>query len=123
MLLELKTPQIMPEMKEARIETVYARAGQALKVGDRILDVSIDLGSAFQLNCPPMSYYRLVAREKGWLRELNAAPGDLRAAGDVLARVSTEPDEPVDAPADRPLRLATAGILGHPMMWSAKPRP
>ena len=63
MLYELSLPRIIPNMTDARIETLYMEIGQQIP-GGKLLDLSIDLGDGVSQNCPPISYYRLVSREK-----------------------------------------------------------
>src|ERR1700722_8194275 len=119
MLLDLKMPRVIANMPGARIEAIYAMPGGEIGVGGKLCDISIDLGGAFQQNCPPISFYRLVSRERAWLRRLAAAPGDLLSPGEIVALLPPGADEPLEAPVARPLRLTTAGILWHPAMWSA----
>ncbi len=119
MLLDLKMPLVMPDMPGARIEAIYATVGQAVAIGGKLCDISVDLAGAFAQNCPPISYYRLVSRERAWLRRAMVVGGDLLAPAGILAWFSTEADEPLEGPAARPMRVTTAGILWHPAMWSA----
>ena len=73
MLLDLRLPNIVPGMSTALIEVVYAKAGAALKPGERILDLTIDLGATFAQDCPPVTHYRLVAGESARVVEIHAA--------------------------------------------------
>ena len=120
MLVELKIPLFNPEMKTALIESVYCEEGAQLALGTKLLDVSVDLSGAFAQNCPPISYYRMVLRDGLWLRKLFFAPGDACEAGARFALLSTEPDEPLDAPPARAARCMTAGIVFHDGMWSGR---
>jgi len=123
MLIQIVAPRVIAEMTTARIEAVYCRPGAEFAVGAKLFDVSVDLGAAFRQNCPPVSYYRIIARERAWLRELRVQPGDAREPGFVLALTSTEPDEPLDGGAARTLRINTVGILWNAAMWSAATAP
>ena len=118
MLYSLKLPKIMPAMSTAMIELIYVNVGDALKPGDKLLDITVDLGSSFSQNCPPISHYRIVAREKALVRRLLVAAGADCEAGAPLAIVGTDAAEPDDLEATRPLRIAVAGILRHAGMWS-----
>lgn len=120
MLVELKIPEFLPQMKTALIESVYCQEGAELPLGAKILDVSVDLSGAFAQNCPPISYYRMVLRDRLWLRKLLVAPGDRCEAGAQIAILSTEPDEPLDASPARAARCMTAGIVYHDGMWSGR---
>jgi pyruvate/2-oxoglutarate dehydrogenase complex dihydrolipoamide acyltransferase (E2) component len=121
MPLGLLLPRIMEPMTVARIEAVHAAAGAALKPGDRLFDLTIDLGGSFLQNCPPISHFRLVLRERAILRRLNVNPGDDVEPGGCLAVFTTLPEEPEDGPMVRPLRIAVAGIIAQPGFWSARP--
>lgn len=118
MLVDLKIPQFSPQMNTALIETLYCSEGMQLSLGAKVLDLSVDLSSAFAQNCPPISYYRMVLREKLWLRKLTVVAGDRGEAGASIALFSTEPDEPLDAGPARAARCMTAGIVYHEGMWS-----
>ncbi|MBN9006612.1 MAG: hypothetical protein J0H40_14515 [Rhizobiales bacterium] len=119
MLHELRLTKINPNMTAAVVECVYAATGSMLKMGDKLCDLSVDLSSGFSQYCPPISYFRVVSREKVWFRKILVAPGQSCNVGDLMAIFSTEPDELVDGAAARPLRITTAGIAHHSGMWSA----
>ena len=76
-------------MSGATIEYVHSGPA-ALKAGAKFLDVSVDLGSAFAQECPPISFYRFVMREPAWLREIKAVQGQYYALEDLVARFSTD---------------------------------
>jgi hypothetical protein len=120
LLVELKLPLFNPEMKTALIESVYGEEGAELTLGTKLLDVSVDLSGAFAQNCPPISYYRMVLRDRLWLRKLLIAPGDACEAGAQIALLSTEPDEPLEGLPARAARCMTAGIMFHDGMWSGR---
>lgn len=122
MLYELRLTKINPNMTAAVIECLYATPGSSLKIGDKLCDLSVDLSGGFSQYCPPISYFRVVVREKVWLRKTLIVPGDSCDVGQVLAVFSAEQDEPDDAVPARALRITTAGIAHHPGMWSASER-
>ena len=122
MLLELRLSEIVPGMTGATIECVHAAAGSGLKSGARLLDLSIDLSSAFAQECPPISFFRVILREPAVLRRIDAAPGQYRELGEVIALFTPTADDPVDSPADRSVRIATAGIMHHADMWTGSHR-
>ncbi len=90
-----------------------------LGLGARILDLSVDLSAAVAHDCPPISHYRIVLRERAWLRRLCVKPGAQVAADEVLAQFSTDPDEPLDGEPGRAVRVSIAGILDQSDWWSA----
>jgi len=119
MLYELRLGKINPNMSVAVVECLYTAAGSSLTVGDRLFDLSVDLSSGFSQYCPPISYFRVVVREKVWLRKTLVVPGDACEIGQLLAVFSQAQDDPDDGVPARPLRITTAGIARHPGMWSA----
>jgi hypothetical protein len=119
MLYELRLGKINPNMNVAVVECLYAAAGSPLKVGDKLFDLSVDLSSGFSQYCPPISYFRVVVREKVWLRKTLIVPGEACEIGQLLAIFSQTQDDPEDEAPARPLRITTAGIAHHPGMWSA----
>jgi hypothetical protein len=122
MFFDLRLMKINPHMSGARIECVYAQAGQSLKIGDKLFDLSVDLSSAFAQDCPPISYFRVVARERGWVRETCVEAGDSCDVGTLLAILSPEPEDDLEGAPARPVRVTTAGITFHAGMWSASGR-
>jgi hypothetical protein len=119
LLLHLIVPRINDYMTEAIVEWVYPEQGRLLEVGAKLFDITVDLSAAAAHDCPPISHYRLVLRERVWLRRLTAARRDVVAAGAPLAIFTSEPDEPVDADPARPVRVAIAAIIHQPSWdWS-----
>jgi pyruvate/2-oxoglutarate dehydrogenase complex dihydrolipoamide acyltransferase (E2) component len=116
---DLRLPKINPNMSTAIVECVYATPGAILKPGDKLFDLSVDLSSSFSQYCPPISYFRVVMREKLWLRETLVAPGDEVDIGALLALFSAEEGEPLEISPSRAVRVTTAGIAHHSGLWSA----
>ncbi len=117
MIYSLPLPTINPHMTGARIECLYAAPGDALKAGSKLLDVGIDLSSAFAQECPPVSFFRIVLRESLILRAFHVARGDFCQLGDTIALFSSELAEDIGPPA-RSIRFATAGIIYHDRLWT-----
>jgi len=122
MLMALQLAEIVPGMSGATIECLHAEPGLSLKPGAKLLDLSVDLSAAFAQECPPISFFRVILREPAVLRRIDVVPGQHCAIGTVIALFSLTPDDPVDGPADRPVRLATAGIMHHSEMWTGSHR-
>jgi pyruvate/2-oxoglutarate dehydrogenase complex dihydrolipoamide acyltransferase (E2) component len=118
MISDFKVPLISPHMMEARVECLHAAVGESLKSGAKLFDLSVDLSNNFSQDCPPISFFRIILRENGVLRDLRFAVGDLCTVGSVLAVFSTTADEALDQPAPRGIRFATAGIIRHSGMWT-----
>jgi hypothetical protein len=105
-------------MSEALMECLYATPGSALKTGDKLLDLSVDLSRNFSQECPPISFYRIIIREKAFLREFRVARGQSCKVGELIAVFSTEAEEAIDSPAQRGIRFAQAGIVYHSNLWT-----
>jgi hypothetical protein len=119
MLFDLRLPKINPNMSAAVMECLYATPDTLLKAGDKLFDLSVDLSGGFSQYCPPISYFRVVVREKLWLRKTFVAPGASCDVGAMLALFSTEQDESFDGTPARAIRITTAGIAHHQGLWSA----
>lgn len=117
MLLTLTLPRINEYMSTAGIKSVYAAEGAALILGQKLLDLSIDLSAVAPHDCPPISMYRIAMRERVWLRRLLVAPGDDAEVGAALAHFSTEPGEPLDGKPTRAVRVTIAGIIDQSDWW------
>jgi hypothetical protein len=87
-------------------------------MGTKLLDLSIDLSSAFAQECPPISFFRIVLREPAWLRTLTVEKGQFCKLEEVMAVFSTDPDEDIGQPAARGVRTTIAGIMHHEDMWT-----
>jgi hypothetical protein len=111
LLLNLTLPRINALMTSAVIDTVEPEEGAALQVGSRLLDLTVDLSDAAPHDCPPVAHFRLMVRDKVWLRRLDVVPGDEPEVGASIALFSTEPDEPLDGEPARQVRVAIAGIV------------
>lgn len=122
MIYEFKLPSIVAQMSGATIECLHAKPGDAVKMGSKLFDVSVDLSSAFAQECPPISYFRVVMREPGYLRKLDLTPGQYCQLDELLAVFSTTPDEALDAPAARSVRTTVAGIVHHDGMHTGSVR-
>ncbi len=118
MIFEVRLPLIMPQMSAATVECLYVEPGEAVKMGSKLADLRVDLSSAFAQECPPVSYYRIVLRERAFVRSISATPGDLLEVDAPFVLFSTDPDEPLDPPATRPMRTTIAGIMHHDGMVS-----
>jgi len=117
-IFDFKLPLISPHMTAALVECLHATPGSALKAGSKLLDLSVDLSSAFSQDCPPISFFRIITRENLVLREFRFAAGQSCNVGALIAVFSTTPDEALDQPAQRGIRFTTAGIIHHSGMWT-----
>ena len=105
MLLVLAIPRMGDLMTEGTIARVFVEPGARFEPGDPLFEMRVDLSAVAAQNCDPVSYARIVAHEAGWLRRLDGEAGAVLGVGATLAMASTSPDEPLDASAQRPLRV------------------
>jgi hypothetical protein len=116
-LITFTLPRIHAMMAAATIEAIYARPGDALAVGAKLCDLTVDLSAVAAQDCPPISHFRIVLRERLWVREVGVAPATEVAVGATLVRFTTAPDEPLAGPAAREARVSIAGILAQTEAW------
>jgi hypothetical protein len=119
-LLTLALPRINEHMTTAVIAAIHASAGAPVVPGAMFADVTVDLSATAEQDCPPISYYRIVLRDRAWLRVLHVARGDEVAAGASLALFSTDPGEALDAAPARAIRTTIAGILAPVAGWGGR---
>ena len=117
MLLTLTLPRIGEHMTTAVVRTLHGAPGSALGMGAKLLDVADDLSAVAAQDCPPVALYRIALRDRCWLREWCVAPGAEHGIGDLLARFTTEADEPLTGPPARAVRIAIAGIVDPSEWW------
>jgi hypothetical protein len=118
MIYEFRLSRIVPQMSGATIECLHANSGDALKMGSKLLDLSVDLSSAFAQECPPISFFRVVLREAAWLRKISLEPGAFCRLDDVIAVFSTDQSEDISLQPARSIRTTVAGIAHHETMWT-----
>ena len=117
MLLTLSLPRINDLMVNAKVTAIHAGVGSLLVPGAALMDLCVDLSAVAPHDCPPVSYYRFVLRDRAILRTLAATTGDDVAVGALLAVFSTEPAEPLDGEISRPVRTSIAGIITDTESW------
>ena len=111
MILSLQMPQMGEQMTVGVIEKIYVAEGSAVQPGSRLLDVRVDLSAVAPQDCPPVYSFRIVARERGWVKQLTPSVGDVCAVGTVLALIGTDSEEPLTGSPGRLFRVTFAGIL------------
>ena len=117
-MYDWKMPEIIPGMTGATLEKVYIGEGEASPAGTKLFDISVDLSSAFAQECPPISYFRIVLRESVYVRRLMFVEGQQIETGSLVALFSSDLHQDIDPPAERSVRVATAGIMHHAGMWT-----
>ena len=111
MLLNLLAPRINEYMTTAQAHAIHAREGEDLAPGAKLMDLLVDLSATADHDCPPVSLYRLVLRDKARLRRLDVGVGDEVGVGAALGAFLTDPQEPLDGPPARAARVTIAGII------------
>jgi pyruvate/2-oxoglutarate dehydrogenase complex dihydrolipoamide acyltransferase (E2) component len=101
-------------MSAGTVGKLHVAEGGEIKPGSKLLDVYVDLSAVAPQDCPPVYSFRVVSREKGWVRKLTASVGEVKETGALLALLSTDPDEPLEELPVRALRTTAAGIVGEP---------
>lgn len=116
-LMLYRLPVLLPAMTAARVETLHAAPGSLLAPGSKLADLRVDLSATMAHDCPPVTFFRLVLREKAWLRRLAPQPGQLVAVGEALAWFTTTAEEDDQGEPSRPPRMAAAAILQQAGWW------
>ena len=119
MLLALPLPDFGPGARCTLIAW-HSHEGAQVAAGGALLDLRIDLSGGIAQDCPPVSTCRIVLREGAWLRRRIARPGE-NVPADALALLATNPDEPLDGPPARDIRMTVAAILHHADWWGGAP--
>jgi hypothetical protein len=117
-IYSLVLPEIVEGMTSADVQALYCGVGEGLKRGSKILDLTVDLSAAFPHDCPPVSHYRLAARDPLFVRQIMARPGAPAAVGETLALLSTTADESLDDAPTAAARLTVVGIVNPSDLWA-----
>ncbi len=117
MLLAIELPRLHELMSTAVITAIHATPGTALEPGAPLFDIRIDLSHAAAHDCPPVSWFRVIIRDRGVLRGLTVAEDSEVAPGERIGLVATTPGEPATAEPARAARLTTVGLVGPETEW------
>lgn len=115
MIFSLAMPRAGAEMQQGTIHKLIAKPGDALKPGTPILEVRVDLGASKAQDCPPLFFFRLIATERGVLRTLQVAQGQLVDVGATLGVVSSTADEDATATPTRAVRTTSVAVQVDPL--------
>src|ERR1700690_189535 len=115
MILSLVMPRVGAYMRQASIHKIIANPGDELRPGTPLLEIRIDFGSAKTQDCPPLSFFRIIATERAHLRSLGVALGALFEVGAPLGVASTDRNEGIDGAPARALRLTSGAIQIGPL--------
>ncbi|NKC34603.1 hypothetical protein [Falsiroseomonas selenitidurans] len=111
MILNLTMPPLADVEAGMTVHALHAAPGAPLAPGGRLLDIRLDLAASVQHDCPPVSFHRIVVRQRVWLRRLLVTVGQEVPLWAPIGLFSTEPDEPVDGPVAGSLRVSVANVL------------
>jgi hypothetical protein len=115
MILSLVLPRIGAQIRQASIHKIIANPGDELRPGTPLLEIRVDIGSAKAQDCPPLSFFRIIATERAHLRSLRVEPGSLLESGALLGLASTDRTDSVDGAPTRALRLTSIAIQIDPL--------
>ena len=112
--MALRMPKVGELMTQGTVRLAPLSEGARIAPGASLFEVRVDLSARGTLDCPPIYYFRLVAREAGFVRRLECKAGGVAQVGDVLAWIASTPDDPLEA-AGRDSRAASVGIQVDPV--------
>ncbi|MBV1917748.1 MAG: hypothetical protein KUG65_06765 [Sphingomonadaceae bacterium] len=116
MLLKLVVPTIQNKLERVRIDGLGVVVGDKVSPGAKLLEFTSGLDQAAMHDCPPITSYRMTSSETAWVRQLVAREGEDAMSGDLLALLSTDPDESLEGAESRLARNAIAAIF-KPVAW------
>jgi hypothetical protein len=114
MILSLVMPRV-GTMQQASIHKIVASPGDELGPGTPLLEIRVDIGSAKAQDCPPLSFFRIIATERAHLRSLDVTLGGLFDVGARLGAASTDPNETIEGAPSRALRVTSVAIQIDPL--------
>jgi len=115
-LLKLVIPAILDQADTVQIESIDIAENTRLMPGAQICEFTSGIDLADMHDCPPTTTYRMTSSENAWVRTVSARPGDQLLSGDILAVLSTGPDDPLDGQEERRARNTIAAIF-KPVAW------
>jgi pyruvate/2-oxoglutarate dehydrogenase complex dihydrolipoamide acyltransferase (E2) component len=115
MIYSLVLPKVGAQMSRGTIHRLSAGVGDELRPGVPLLEVRVDLDSSKAQDCPPLFFFRVIATERGVLRALNVAVGDVLDAGAVIGVVTSTAAESAEGVATRVLRTTSVAIQIDPL--------
>lgn len=121
MLMALPLPAFGTAFVTATINALHAAEGAFLASGTALLDFSVDFSGGVAYDCPPISHFRVVIRDAGWLLRLSVAKGQAVEPGTMLAILGTEQGEDPDGQITREARVTLASMLHHDDWWDETP--
>ena len=116
MILELLVPQIDGRIDRVKIDRLEIAVGDSIAPSDSLLELTAGLDYAGMHGCPPTTRFRMTSGETAHVRQVNVQEGARLYSGEVLAILSTEPDEPIDGEERRKARHSLAAIFS-PSAW------
>ena len=75
MILSLNMPRLGDPVIHGLIDKIHVSEGCRIEAGSKLFDIRVDLSAVAPQDCPPVSYFRMVSREGGWVRRLTCASG------------------------------------------------
>lgn len=116
MIVKFLAPVIDAMPGRVRIEALDVVVGDKVEIGSRLLEFTSGLDFVGMHGCPPVTTFRMTSSEHGWVRKIEAKPGELVMSGNVMVILSTDPDEPLEGGEERLARHALAAVF-KPEAW------
>lgn len=111
MILELLVPQIDGRIDRVKIDKLEISVGDSVAVSDSLLEFTAGLDYADMHGCPPTTRFRMNSGETAYVRQISVQEDARPYSGEVLAILSTEPDEPINSEERRKARHSLAAIF------------
>jgi hypothetical protein len=115
MLLALRMPKVGELMTNGQLRNALPAPGTRIGPGTSMVEVRVDLSYRTTLDCPPIYYFRVVAREAAVVLKTEHKTSELVDVGEILAWLGTNPDEALRSKPDRDFRVASVGIQVDPV--------
>jgi pyruvate/2-oxoglutarate dehydrogenase complex dihydrolipoamide acyltransferase (E2) component len=115
MIFAIRMPRTGELMQVGTVHRLMAAEGAALRPGTPLLEVRVALEQSQAQDCPPLLFFRIIATERGFLRKLSAAPGDVLDVNSILGVATTTLEETSAGPAARGLRTTAVVIQIDPL--------
>ena len=106
----LVLPTLSDDGSPALIRRLHVEPNQSVTRGAALLDISITLGGGQAHDCPPISPFRIHAREAATLTQWHVKQGDSVAPDTILASLQPQ-GVPNNSELTRPLRQTVSGII------------
>ena len=117
MLTAARLPPLGNDDFTMRIDAIHVTEGQVIVSGTPLVDIDVDASQGMTYDCPPISSYRIVAHERGWIGRIAITADAPVEVGALLLLIGDGPDLDFDRTPDRDARLSMASIIKQRGWW------